>query len=216
MEQEAYQIRILDLVSAESGQKVLVVNTTNDTFVHDLQKKGFLVERNQGEDTKYNEYDLIFLFGMDVQGGTSDVTNCLQKFMHRLKPNGQLLWCVDNKLGMKYWSGMQYEKGGFFRTLESEETELLDVTSHRTLIEILDCVVKNRYTIYYPYPDYRYPLTIYSDAWLPHKGELENFEFNFEYFKYRLFDESKVWNNIIAEGLFREFANSFIVLIERS
>ena len=103
MEQEAYQIRILDLVSAESGQKVLVVNTTNDTFVHDLQKKGFLVERNQGEDTKCNEYDLIFLFGMDVQGGMSDVTNCLQKFMHRLKPNGQLLWCVDNKLGMKYW-----------------------------------------------------------------------------------------------------------------
>ena len=50
---------------------------------------------------------------------------------------------------------------------------------------------------------------------MPSKGSLENYDFNFEYFRYRFFDESKVWDNIIEEGLFSEFANSFAVKIER-
>lgn len=70
------------------------------------------------------------------------------------------------------------------------------------------------YKFYYPYPDYKLPTQIYSDGYLPKKGELNNNNRNFDKERIVTFDESKVYDTIIKEGLFHVYSNSYLVVID--
>ena len=65
--------------------------------------------------------------------------------------------------------------------------------------------------VYYPYPDYKFPMEIYSDAYLPKKGELNDNARNADRDRYVLFQETAAYNTLIGEGLFPEFSNSFLI-----
>ena len=67
---------------------------------------------------------------------------------------------------------------------------------------------------YYPYPDYKFPEVIYSDNYLPKLGELNNNIVNYDQERTVLFDETKAFNSVIKAGLFPEFCNSFLIIIE--
>ncbi len=64
---------------------------------------------------------------------------------------------------------------------------------------------------YYPYPDHKCPSCIYSDEYLPGRGELYDNRRNFDRDRLQLFDEKKVFDTVLAEGLFGELANSFLI-----
>lgn len=64
---------------------------------------------------------------------------------------------------------------------------------------------------YYPYPDFKFPSVIYSDECLPGKGELADNRRNFDRDRYQLFDERLAFDTFVEEGLFGEFANSFLI-----
>lgn len=68
---------------------------------------------------------------------------------------------------------------------------------------------------YYPYPDYKFPLSIYSDKYLPRKGELNLNSYNFDRKKIELFDEGKVYDSLIEDEMFPVYSNSFLILLER-
>ena len=51
-----------------------------------------------------------------------------------------------------------------------------------------ECGVE-KYHFYYPYPDYKFPTTIFSDKHLPKKGELSNNLRNYDMDRMLLFDE---------------------------
>ena len=70
-------------------------------------------------------------------------------------------------------------------------------------------------TLYYPYPDYKFPLTIYSDKRLPKKGELKDNFCNFDRPRIQLFNEERVYDSLVDAGLFPEFSNSFLVIAKR-
>ena len=57
-------------------------------------------------------------------------------------------------------------------------------------------------------------MTIYSDAYLPKSGELNNTRYNFDRERLQLFDETRVYDGIINNGLFQGFSNSFLVILE--
>ena len=58
-------------------------------------------------------------------------------------------------------------------------------------------------------------MTIYSDKRLPKKGELRDNFCNFDRARMQLFDEPKVYDSLVDAGLFPEFSNSFLVLVEK-
>ena len=72
------------------------------------------------------------------------------------------------------------------------------------------------YKFYYPYPDYKFPLKVFSDEYLPKVGELNTNLQNFDRDRMLLFDEAKAFDNIIREGLFPLYTNSFLVEIGNS
>ena len=54
--------------------------------------------------------------------------------------------------------------------------------------------------------------TLYSDRYLPKVGELSNNIRNFDRDRMLLFDEKKVFDMLIREGLFGQYSNSFLVM----
>ena len=65
---------------------------------------------------------------------------------------------------------------------------------------------------YYPYPDYKLPEKIFSDEYLPHENELNVNHRNFDRNRVRLFDENKVYGELIRAEMFPEFSNSFLIV----
>ena len=56
-------------------------------------------------------------------------------------------------------------------------------------------------------------MTVYSEKYLPKKGELNRTEYNFDRFRLQLFQESPVYDTLLDNDLYQEFANSFLLMI---
>ena len=121
------------------------------------------------------------------------------------------------RLGLKYWAGCTEDHvGKYFEGLENyPETNGVRTFSRKELFDIIAQAGDFKTTFYYPYPDYKFPLTIYSDKRLPKKGELKDDFCNFDRARLHLFDEGKVYDSLTDADLFQEFSNSFLVLVER-
>jgi hypothetical protein len=65
---------------------------------------------------------------------------------------------------------------------------------------------------YYPYPNIYFPNVIHSDEYLPGQGELRDNIVNFDRDRYLFFDEAKVFDTLIAEELYQQFANGFLLV----
>ena len=123
---------------------------------------------------------------------------------------------IENKYGLKYWAGCKEDHtAAFFSGLEGYVgVENVRTFSKKELKEIADEVGLKKQTFYYPYPDYKLPLSIYSDEYLPKPGELNNNFRNFDNERMVLFDESRVFDNIIKDGMFDQYSNSYLVILE--
>ena len=58
-------------------------------------------------------------------------------------------------------------------------------------------------------------MTIYSDEYLPKKGELNKNIWNFDRERLLLFDEEKVFDSLIDSRLFPLYSNSYLAILER-
>ncbi len=167
-----------------------------------------------------NDYDYILLIGvfeyaqgyMGTESAYVDFLNMLKKHM---KENGRLVIAIENQLGLKYWAGCREDHvGTYFTGLEGyQEQKGVRTFTRRGLEKIL---IENKVTafeFYYPYPDYKFMTTLYSDMYLPKQGELRNNICNYDRERMLLFDESLVFDTIIQEERFPEFSNSYMVVI---
>lgn len=144
--------------------------------------------------------------------------NRLKTINNLLVENGKLIIATNNKLGLKYWAGCQEElNGGFFVGIENYQLINTDkrLSSKLDIEKTLSLNGIQNYRFMYPYPDYIFPTSIYTDARLPKSGELDNNIRNFEGERYLLFDEKKVFDMIIEEKLFPLYSNSYLIVIDR-
>ena len=141
----------------------------------------------------------------------------LDKINRHLKPNGKILMAIENKLGLKYFAGCKEDHvGRMFEGIEGyKNTSGVETFSKRELEKLLDANGYHNYRFYYPYPDYKFATTIYSDSYLPKKGELRNNRRNFDAERLLLFDEGLAFDTMISAELFPHFSNSFFVEIQK-
>lgn len=166
------------------------------------------------------KFDVITLIGVfEYAGfyidGRKPYAEFLKKISAHLKPNGKVVIAIENKLGIKYWAGCQEDHiGGFFSGIEGYEgVKGIRTFSKKELINIATESGFTELEFYYPYPDYKMPMVIYSDDYMPKKETLNLNIQNFDRDRLVLFDESKVFDSIIEAGLFGEYANSFLVIM---
>lgn len=114
-----------------------------------------------------------------------------------LKPGGRLIVAACNRFGMKYWAGTQRDEHSF---------------SKKELIRLVSGDEPGTYEIYYPMPDYKLPVTIYSQDYLPGKGDLTNTVIAYDYPRYLKLDVGEMYDAVCEDGQFEYFANSFLII----
>jgi len=167
-----------------------------------------------------SDYDYICLIGVFEYGqayiNAPDPFQSLLDIMKKhLKKEGHIVIAIENRFGLKYWAGCREDHlGDYFSGIENYPNGGAVRTFTRKAMEnILKKNGLENFSFYYPYPDYKFMTTLYSDAYLPKTGELANNLRNFDRDRLMLFDEKKVYDSIIKEGSFPDFSNSFLVVI---
>ena len=166
------------------------------------------------------KYDYITLIGVFEYGeayikSETPYVDFLKIISRHLKPDGKIVLAIENRLGLKYWAGCTEDHfGTLFEGLEGYPTTSgVKTFSKKELSAILKEAGNLQASWYYPFPDYKLPMTIYSDKRLPAKGELNRLETNYDRLRLQLFQESPVYDSLIENDLYPEFANSFLLLI---
>lgn len=160
-------------------------------------------------------YDWILAVGLLQQAGRyfpgeHPEEEALRRLFACLKPGGHMVLAADNRFGLKYWAGaMEPHTGGYFDSLEGRGSTF----SRRELERILKESGCGKAVFYYPYPERWFPSAIYSDQWLPKAGELNHNLRNFEGERLVLFQEEKVYDQLIRDGRYPEFANTFLCVV---
>ena len=157
----------------------------------------------------------VFEYGQSYIGGEQPFHDFFKIIKKHVKKGGKLVIAIENKFGLKYWAGCTedhlgtyfsgiegYPDGGYVRTFSKQGLERI----------FEECGEKN-YHFYYPYPDYKFMTTVYSDKRLPMVGELSNNNRNFDRERMHLFDEKNVFDGLIQDGMFPFYSNSFMVVI---
>lgn len=163
------------------------------------------------------KYDVITVIGtmneiVSLQSGENAYLNFIISLKSHLKKEGKLVLAMENKYGLKYWAGNSAPyTNEFFGGIMGHIGKPF---SRNMLEKILRNAGFEKIKFYYPYPDYRFPTSIYSDNYLPQKGELVQNMCNYDGDRMYLFDETQAFDNLIEDGLFPLFSNSFLVLCE--
>ncbi len=134
-------------------------------------------------------YDYVALIGSLKR--EEPIAAQLKAAARLLVPGGVLLVAVRNRFGLKYLAGAAADDADMTR---------------RELEALLPGGV-----FYYPMPDYRLPGEIYSDAYLPKKGDLTGAQALYDYPRYLLMDVGAAYDAVCGDGQFGQFANSFLV-----
>ncbi len=166
------------------------------------------------------DYDYICLIGAFeyaqayIQSETPyvDFLNIVRKHMN---PQGHIAIAIENKFGLKYWAGCREDHlGTYFSSLENyPEGGVVRTFTADGLRGIAEKCGFEHAHMYYPYPDYKFMTTLYSDDRLPQVGELSSNLRNFDRDRLQLFDEKKVFDTIIRERQFPLFSNSYMMLL---
>ena len=157
----------------------------------------------------------VFEYGQSYIGGDTPFEDFLKILLPHLKKTGRIVIAIENKYGLKYFAGCKEDHlGTYFSGIENYQAEDgVRTFSRRGLERIFaKCGVKESH-FYYPYPDYKFMTTLYSDAYLPGKGELSNNLRNFDRDRMLLFDEKSAFDGMVEDGLFSVFANSYVAVI---
>lgn len=175
------------------------------------------IEPALDEDFDYATLIGVFEYGKGYIGGEHPYHEFLTTIMKHIKPGGRLLIAIENKLGLKYWAGCREDHAGLlFEGLEGyQNTPGVRTFSKPEFVKIMEECGCKHYKFYYPYPDYKLPSVIYSDEYLPRQGELIQNICNFDRDRFVLFDEGKVFDQLIKDGLFPLYANSFFIEITK-
>ena len=171
-------------------------------------------------DIKFDQkFDYITLNGvLEYAGSFTKTDNPYKDFLKQikkyLKPDGKLIIAIENRYGLKYFAGAKedhtckefdgitgYQGNKDIRTFGKIEFEKLLKESGYPSQDF-----------YYPHPDYKMPLEIYSQDWLPDADVLMSKTPNFDQERYDLFSEQEAYAGIIENNQFEFFANSFLVI----
>ena len=171
------------------------------------------------EKTLDHDYDYVCLIGVfEYAIGYMGTDNPFEDFLlilkKHLKPDGHLVIAIENRMGLKYLSGCKEDHSGkYFDGIEGYPNGGRARTFTRKRLEqILHNAGISDYHFYYPYPDYKFAHTVFSDERLPQIGELHDNIRNFDRERMILFDEELAFDEMIREDSFPEYSNSYLLV----
>jgi len=138
----------------------------------------------------------------------------LKQIKQYLKPDGKLIIAIENRYGLKYFSGAKEDHTSkeFDGITGYKDNDTVCTFGKKELEVLLSKSGYPNQDFYYPHPDYKMPMEIYSSDWLPSSTSQLTPAPNFDYERYELFNETDAYKGIIENGQYEFFANSFLVI----
>ena len=167
------------------------------------------------------KYDYILLIGvLEYAHLYINAINPFTEFLNLLSPHlntgGQIVIAIENKYGMKYFAGCREDHTGrYFDGIEGyTHGDGVRTFSKAGLMRLFHAAGYD-FRFYYPYPDYKLPITVYSDERLPFKGDFNDNERNFDGERVNCFDEGAALDEALSDGYFPFFSNSYLCVLQR-
>lgn len=174
------------------------------------------------EETLTQKYDWITLIGVLEYGGSyieaaEPYKAFLETIAKHLTPEGKIVVAIENKMGMKYWAGCREDHiARYYGGIEGyENVKNVRTFSKPEMEKLVAEAGFDKVQYYYPYPDYKFASVIYSDEFLPAPGDLSDNLRNFDNERMLTFDESKVFDSVIRDGMFPYYSNSFELILQK-
>ena len=143
----------------------------------------------------------------------------LDKCKTFLKPGGALVIAIENRLGIEYLSGKPEDHTGrlFDGITDYPEPSGVKTFSRLELKNLLDACGLVNQKFFYPYPDYKFPYIIHSDEMLPDASDFAHFsDVFYDTDRAELFPMSRALPTIVNAGVYRELANSFLIVARQT
>lgn len=150
----------------------------------------------------YKESQMAFDYVVMLGSLTPPFGKNLRSAKGLVKEQGCLIMAACNQFGLKYLAGIEKDPFSFSR---EEITKLLTWDD-------LSCERKAKVRWYYPMPDYKLPTAVYSEHYLPRKGDLTHTITAYDYPKYLLMDVGAAYDAVCEDNQFEYFANSFLMI----
>lgn len=212
--------QVKNVTAIELSKKRSLINAYRNFNVNNLEiMVGNFEDIYKHINKKFDYITLIgvFEYAESYIGQSNPYTEFLDNINSMLNNKGKIILAIENRLGLKYFAGCREDHiGMFFEGIEGyTKTNGIKTFSKNEITYLLESNRYLNYKFYYPYPDYKLPIAIYSDNYLPKEGELVNNLRNFDSDRFVLFDEAKAFDSIIKSNMFPQFSNSFLILIEK-
>ena len=138
----------------------------------------------------------------------------LKQIKGYLKEDGRLIIAIENRYGLKYFAGAKEDHTGreFDGISGYPDTDAVRTFGKAELAELLSESGFSNQTFFYPHPDYKMPMEIYSDDFLPSADKPMERTPNYDMERFDLFEEEQAFRGVIENGQFPFFANSFLVI----
>lgn len=148
-------------------------------------------------------FDYIVMGAFLMQCEKEEAAEILKASSNYMKEGGVLLAAVENETGVRYWMGAEKPENSY---LESE---------FRSLFAELTKTWGGTFTMYYPVPDYRYSVAVYSDHYLPETGDVTNISARYDGPGFWFGSEEEAMAKACQNGMFTKFNNSFLGVWEK-
>lgn len=162
-------------------------------------------------------YDAIFMINPEYTS-TEQLEDTLRLAMLLAKRNTlkcPIYLAIENKYGLKYWAGnTDRYTGEFYSGIEGYINHKGYISFAKSTVDKIISKVgftEDKVEYYYPYPDYEFPISIYSNERLPRIGELATNLRNFDSERFLMFDENRAFDTIIGDDMYPIFANSYLI-----
>lgn len=175
---------------------------------------------------EYNDYDYVTSVGVLEYAarfitGENPHLDFLRSLHSRLKAGGSLILAIENRLGLKYWAGAREDHTGvFFDSIEDYPSNAGIMTfGKQELTKLLKQSGFKKIEFYYPFPDYKIPIEVYSHSLLSDPSMTISSDIfpspALDQDRQYIFDEKLVSQSLIKNGLMPEFSNSFLVFAQK-
>jgi len=173
-------------------------------------------------------FDLVVCIGVleyanDPMGGAGGAAAFLDTLTALLKPTGSLALAIENQLGLKYWMGYPEDHlGRPFVGISGYPDDGIRTYTRATLLEMLRSAGLVAHHWMYPYPDYKMPVAILTDATFAEADSVELVDqligvpTDPAHAGQSLIADQRAVSRVVTEGnLGADMANSFWVVASR-
>lgn len=198
------------VVSIESKKEKAEVIAKRYKDIENLE----IIAGNFEEITFEEKFDYVVLIGNEPEK-VNLLNKNLELVKKVLKDDGKILFTLDNKFGIKYWTGVKSD----------EKEKAYSTITGKTKVTVLD-EIKNKLEandfntkVYYPIPDYTFTNAIYTDEFLPNVEHIDSREWEFfdEIINDVKFSEKKVLRELVKKdkNIFKFFVNSYFIVASK-